>query len=163
MARQKGLPTPGGLSLLGEASLSGTPCLGVCSTTIGDHRCSSCGRWQKEITNWSSYSEVERKLINIRNASEGFAIRQLSDQPGYWEERRNMLNQLDEMNMGDVFKRVVMVATTQGAMEKLDHKCIETLSKIISSQHDINKVKLTSVLGPDDLELLRSRYEGPSS
>jgi len=163
MVKQKGPASPGGLSLLGEASLSGTPCLGVCSTTTGDHRCTSCGRWQREITNWAAYTEVQRKLINIRNASEGFAIRQLSDQSGKWEEKRNMLNQLEEMNMGDVFKRVVMVAATHGAMEKLDHKCIETLSKIISSQHDINKVKLTSVLGPDDLELLRSRYESPSS
>tara|TARA_R110002012_G_scaffold272981_2_gene458785 strand:+ start:11900 stop:12325 length:426 start_codon:yes stop_codon:yes gene_type:complete len=88
MAEQKGLPTPGRLSLLSEASLSGNPCLGVCSTSTGDRRCSGCGRWQKEITNWSSYSEVERKLINIKNVSDGFTIRQLSDEPNHREEKR---------------------------------------------------------------------------
>ena len=50
---EKGLSNSGRLSSVqGESSLSGSPCRGVCSTTIGDLRCKSCGRHQKEITDW---------------------------------------------------------------------------------------------------------------
>ena len=145
--------------LTGETSLSGTPCRNICSTTLGDTRCKTCGRHQEEITKWGSLSETERKLINIRNAGEGYKIRQLVNQEARWEEVRNMRNKLDDMSLGDILKRVVLVSTTQGPMEKADHKCIEALNKIVCSEHDINKIKLTTVMSSDDLEDLRVEFE----
>ena len=114
--------------LTGETGLSGTPCRNVCSTTLGDTRCKSCGRFQEEITKWGELGEIERKLINIRNAGAGYKIRQLVDQEAKWEEVRNMKNKLDDMSFGDVLKRAVLISSAQGPMEKTDHKCIEALS-----------------------------------
>ena len=67
-------------SIQGEASLSGSPCRGVCTTTYGDLRCKSCGREQEDITNWNSYPDLKRKLINLKNAGQGYKIRQLESQ-----------------------------------------------------------------------------------
>lgn len=60
------------------SSLADSPCIGICSTTQwGDDRCSGCGRTYTEVRDWHTLPEVEKKLINIRNASENYNIRQL--------------------------------------------------------------------------------------
>jgi uncharacterized protein len=60
------------------SSLADSPCIGICSTTQwGDDRCSGCGRTYSEVRDWHTLPEVEKKLINIRNASEKYNIRQL--------------------------------------------------------------------------------------
>jgi len=60
-------------------SLAGDPCIGWCTTRqFGDDRCKSCGRLEIEIRQWYRYSKLEKKLINIRNASDGYCIRQLT-------------------------------------------------------------------------------------
>ena len=47
-------------------SLSQNPCTGVCSTTYGvDKQCAGCGRTLEEIRDWNSYSDLQKKLINI--------------------------------------------------------------------------------------------------
>ena len=66
-------------SLRGEpTSLEDSPCIGNCSVTQwGDARCKGCGRHDYEIRDWSKYSPVDKKLINLRNADDGYLIRQL--------------------------------------------------------------------------------------
>lgn len=47
-------------------SLAQNPCTGVCSTTYGaDEQCVGCGRTLEEIRDWNSYSDLQKKLINI--------------------------------------------------------------------------------------------------
>tara|TARA_R110000803_G_C11788521_1_gene297696 strand:+ start:137 stop:553 length:417 start_codon:yes stop_codon:yes gene_type:complete len=47
-------------------SLSQNPCTGICSTTYGiDDQCKGCGRTLEEIRDWNSYSDLQKKLINI--------------------------------------------------------------------------------------------------
>ena len=47
-------------------SLAQNPCTGVCSTTYGaDEQCAGCGRTLEEIRDWNSYSDLQKKLINI--------------------------------------------------------------------------------------------------
>ena len=59
-------------------SLADSPCVGWCTTRqFGDDRCKSCGRLESEIKQWSTYTPVEKKLINLRNAGDGFSIRQV--------------------------------------------------------------------------------------
>tara|TARA_R100000808_G_scaffold23123_1_gene50907 strand:- start:12570 stop:12833 length:264 start_codon:yes stop_codon:yes gene_type:complete len=58
-------------------SLAGNPCIGWCTTRqFGDERCKGCGRLETEIRQWQKYTNIEKKLINIRNAGDGFTIRQ---------------------------------------------------------------------------------------
>ena len=64
--------------LSGESeSLADSPCIGWCTTRqFGDDRCKGCGRLETEVRQWAIYTEVEKKVINIRNAGDGYPIRQ---------------------------------------------------------------------------------------
>ena len=43
-----------------------SPCIGVCSTGIGDEVCRGCKRFANEVINWNAYSESERRAIKDR-------------------------------------------------------------------------------------------------
>lgn len=40
-----------------------TPCIGVCSTGIGDLVCRGCKRFSHEIIDWNSYDEAQRQAV----------------------------------------------------------------------------------------------------
>lgn len=40
-----------------------TPCIGVCSTGIGDVVCRGCKRFAHEVIDWNGYSEQQRQLV----------------------------------------------------------------------------------------------------
>jgi len=43
-----------------------TPCIGVCSTGIGDSVCRGCKRYAHEVIHWNGYSEEQKCAINLR-------------------------------------------------------------------------------------------------
>lgn len=43
-----------------------TPCIGVCSTGIGDDVCRGCKRFTHEVIDWNAYSEEQRRIIMER-------------------------------------------------------------------------------------------------
>lgn len=43
-----------------------TPCIGVCSTGIGDVVCRGCKRFAHEVIGWNSYSDPEKLAIESR-------------------------------------------------------------------------------------------------
>jgi predicted Fe-S protein YdhL (DUF1289 family) len=43
-----------------------TPCIGVCSTGIGDVVCRGCKRFAHEVIHWNSYSDEQKRLIDSR-------------------------------------------------------------------------------------------------
>jgi len=43
-----------------------SPCVGICSSGIGDAVCRGCKRFSHEVIAWNSYSEVERRLVRHR-------------------------------------------------------------------------------------------------
>ncbi|MGK0440684.1 MAG: putative Fe-S protein YdhL (DUF1289 family) [Pseudohongiellaceae bacterium] len=43
-----------------------TPCIGVCSTGIGDAVCRGCKRFAHEVINWNSYNPGQKQLIDVR-------------------------------------------------------------------------------------------------
>ncbi len=43
-----------------------TPCIGVCSTGIGDAICRGCKRYAHEVIHWNGYSEEQKRAINQR-------------------------------------------------------------------------------------------------
>lgn len=45
-----------------------TPCIGVCSTGIGDRVCRGCKRFAHEVIHWNSYSPEQKLLIESRLA-----------------------------------------------------------------------------------------------
>ncbi|HRF88738.1 MAG TPA: DUF1289 domain-containing protein, partial [Pseudomonadales bacterium] len=40
-----------------------TPCIGVCSTGIGDTVCRGCKRFSHEVIAWNAYSQDERRAV----------------------------------------------------------------------------------------------------
>lgn len=63
-------------------SIADCPCVGICSCTQwGDDRCRGCGRTATEVRDWNTFSKIEKKIINLRNASENYGIRQLQGGP----------------------------------------------------------------------------------
>jgi len=157
---EKGLSSSERLSsVLGEGSLSGSPCNGnFCSTTLGDTRCKTCGRHEKEIIKWNQLSETERKIINIKNASEGFKIRQVISQEDRWRDLQK-LKSIDNLTVRDAIKRVVQVAAHQSEMYPQDHKCIELLSRIVTSDHKFNEISIQSIMSENDYTEVKSKFE----
>lgn len=45
-----------------------TPCIGVCSTGIGDSVCRGCKRFAHEVIHWNGYSEEQRRIVDARLA-----------------------------------------------------------------------------------------------
>ncbi len=43
-----------------------TPCIGVCSTGIGDSVCRGCKRFAHEVIHWNAYSHEQRIAIDAR-------------------------------------------------------------------------------------------------
>jgi len=43
-----------------------TPCIGVCSTGIGDDVCRGCKRFAHEVIDWNAYTEAQRRIIAER-------------------------------------------------------------------------------------------------
>jgi predicted Fe-S protein YdhL (DUF1289 family) len=43
-----------------------TPCIGVCSTGIGDRVCRGCKRFAHEVIYWNSYNDEQKLLIEAR-------------------------------------------------------------------------------------------------
>jgi predicted Fe-S protein YdhL (DUF1289 family) len=49
-----------------ELTIIKTPCIGVCSTGIGDNVCRGCKRFSHEVIDWNSYSAEQKKIIADR-------------------------------------------------------------------------------------------------
>ena len=43
-----------------------TPCIGVCSTGIGDAVCRGCKRFAHEVIDWNGYSPEQKRAIDAR-------------------------------------------------------------------------------------------------
>ena len=43
-----------------------TPCIGVCSTGIGDSVCRGCKRFSHEVIHWNGYSQAQKRIIDQR-------------------------------------------------------------------------------------------------
>ena len=55
-----------------------TPCIGVCSTGIGDDVCRGCKRFAHEVIDWNAYSEEQRRIIAERR--EGYLVNAVRSQ-----------------------------------------------------------------------------------
>ena len=74
-----------------------TPCIGVCSTGIGDAVCRGCKRFCHEVIDWNSYTPEQKRVIDARLS--GFLSQCVSNKvritdPGLlqWQLRVQQLN-----------------------------------------------------------------------
>jgi len=45
---------------------TGSPCIGVCTTVVGDEICRGCGRKAQEVIDWNRMSTEARKVVADR-------------------------------------------------------------------------------------------------
>jgi predicted Fe-S protein YdhL (DUF1289 family) len=43
-----------------------TPCIGVCSTGIGDSVCRGCKRFSHEVIDWNGYTSAQKRAVDSR-------------------------------------------------------------------------------------------------
>ncbi len=43
-----------------------SPCIGQCSTTLGDDVCNGCGRTFFEVCNWNRFTNEQKIAVNER-------------------------------------------------------------------------------------------------
>mgnify|MGYP001947416590 CR=1 FL=1 len=43
-----------------------TPCIGVCSTALGDAVCRGCKRFSHEVIHWNAYTQAQKRTIDAR-------------------------------------------------------------------------------------------------
>lgn len=94
----------------------------------------------------------------MKNASEGYEIRQVSSQEDRWRNLQKIKGSND-LCVKDVLERVVYVATHQSEMHQYDHKCIDMLSKIIKSDHKFNEISIQSIMSEDDFSDIKDKYK----
>lgn len=58
-----------------------TPCIGMCSCSLGDSVCRGCGRTAVEVRDWNSYTELKKKqvLASLRCRKHGHAWQASTD------------------------------------------------------------------------------------
>ncbi len=54
------------MDIFGQKDLSDTPCIGICSTALGDEICVGCGRRFDEVCQWNTLSDEEKRAIKRR-------------------------------------------------------------------------------------------------
>jgi len=63
-----------------------TPCIGVCSTGIGDDVCRGCKRFAHEVIDWNAYTEEQRRIIAERR--EAYLVNAVRSQLEIVDEKR---------------------------------------------------------------------------
>jgi predicted Fe-S protein YdhL (DUF1289 family) len=63
-----------------------TPCIGVCSTGIGDLVCRGCKRFAHEVIDWNGYSQDQQRLVVER--LDGFLHKILGNMIDIFDEQR---------------------------------------------------------------------------
>lgn len=67
------------ISLSGKRSDTASPCIGVCSTVLGDEICRGCGRSFEEVLNWHQFSDEQKRAINRRLTEQAQRASQVSE------------------------------------------------------------------------------------
>jgi predicted Fe-S protein YdhL (DUF1289 family) len=57
------------------ATLPDSPCIAICSTSVGDEHCSGCGRSFDEVTRWTGMGLVEKRAVWHRITQQGHWLR----------------------------------------------------------------------------------------
>jgi uncharacterized protein len=66
-----------------------TPCVGICSTGIGDDVCRGCKRFAHEVIDWNTYDHSQRAIIARR--LESFLVQVVQNKIEVIDQRRLLL------------------------------------------------------------------------
>ncbi len=58
------------MDIFGQKDPTDTPCIGICSTSLGDEVCIGCGRTFDEVHCWNTMTDDQKCEINQRLLNE---------------------------------------------------------------------------------------------
>ena len=76
-----------------------TPCIGICSTGIGDSVCRGCKRFAHEVIDWNCYSAKQRQLVIDR--LDEFLQKIVGNKIDVFEERLLKQIQYQQININE--------------------------------------------------------------
>lgn len=68
------------MNIFGQKDPTDSPCIGICSTSLGDEMCIGCGRTFYEVCLWNTLTDDQKRQINYRLLNERQKT-QKTDQP----------------------------------------------------------------------------------
>jgi len=66
------------MNVSGKKTLADSPCIGICSTALGDAVCIGCGRTFEEVIQWNTMNDDEKCKVNLRLQKERQKIKTTS-------------------------------------------------------------------------------------
>lgn len=54
------------MKVSGKRNLTDSPCIGICSTSLGDEICIGCYRTFDEVCRWNTMTDAEKTAVNLR-------------------------------------------------------------------------------------------------
>lgn len=54
------------MDIFGQKDLTDSPCIGICSTSLGDEVCIGCGRSFDEVRCWNTMTDDQKRQINLK-------------------------------------------------------------------------------------------------
>lgn len=122
-------------------SMSNSPCVGKCSTSMApfDEICKGCGRSVEEIRDWETYTDLDKKLINLKNVMRGYSIRQKIE--SYGDEMSDEKKQDIQGRMTTVISLLEMIGKDMLDEYGKDPKIKESYQALYNSREAILESK----------------------
>ena len=122
-------------------SMSNSPCVGKCSTSMApfDEICKGCGRSIEEIRDWETYTDLDKKLINLKNVMRGYSIRQKIE--SYGDEMSDEKKQDIQGRMTTVISLLEMIGKDMLDEYGKDPKIKESYQALFNSREAILESK----------------------
>lgn len=122
-------------------SMSNSPCIGKCSTSMApfDEICKGCGRSIEEIRDWETYTDLDKKLINLKNVMRGYSIRQKIE--SYGDEMSDEKKQDIQGRMTTVISLLEMIGKDMLDEYGKDPKIKESYQALYNSREAILESK----------------------
>ena len=122
-------------------SMSNSPCIGKCSTSMApfDEICKGCGRSVEEIRDWETYTDLDKKLINLKNVMRGYSIRQKIE--SYGDEMSDEKKQDIQGRMTTVISLLEMIGKDMLDEYGKDPKIKESYQALFNSREAILESK----------------------
>ena len=146
-----------------EATIK-TPCVGICSTALGDPVCRGCKRFNHEVTQWNGYTSGEKQNVVNRIAellqqvlSRYIEITNIAKLKTFVSKRRKLVNKLD-INSTDAEWAYTTIEWLAGKMA--EQETLTSVGLILKSEYrHLDPIGLFKAIDEDFYDLCLAYYD----
>lgn len=141
-----------------------TPCVGICSTALGDPVCRGCKRFNHEVTQWNGYTESE-KLNVIKRITDllqqvlarYIEITNIAKLKTFVSKRRKLVNKL-ETNSTDAEWAFITIQWLAGKMA--EQETLTSVGLILKEEYQhLDPIGLFKAIDEDFYKLCLAYYD----